>query len=185
MGDLRSRHTKSSFRPGRGSGRLTEWAAVTSGAAFTVPGVSVILFASFSQATLAALGNLTLVRIRGLIHWGTDLGASIGIEKPFGAFGIAVVKEAARAVGVSALPLPFTDASDDMWLAHQFLGATGGLVGGGEGGGGWVDQYIDMDSKAMRKIEDGDAIVMIFENGSIAAVGARVNFNGRFLFLTH
>jgi len=120
----------------------------------------------------------TLIRIRGRVEYLTDQSASD--ENPIGAIGISIVKDAARAAGVGSLPIPITDAGLDMWQYHQYLDSKFRLVSSAS------DGYVlhqEIDVKAMRKIEDGDAIVVMIEQAS--AVGALIGFSARFLFLLH
>ncbi len=157
---------------------MSEWASVTSGIPTAVPGNTAIVFASFSLVALELVVPSTLVRVRGQITWISDAGAAG--ETPSGAFGIAVVREPARVAGVASLPTPITDAAKDDWLCWEPLEAKFDIAGDP----GMFDRKI-IDCKAMRKINDGDAIVLMVENASAAAQGAKFNFNGRFLFLLH
>ena len=85
-------------------------------------------------------------------------------EWPFGAMGAMVVQEEARAVGITALSGPISEEQDDAWFLYQsfatpikFSDATGTRN---------ISQTWNFDSKAQRKVEDGQAIVFMVENGS-------------------
>ncbi len=117
----------------------------------------------------------TIIRTVGLLTIAADLNF-ITNQIYSGAVGIQVVGDDARGAGVAAMASPFADASDDAWLYHQFFAATiddradSDLV---------VSQSMVIDSKAQRKVVDGQAIVMLGEGGSEAdgfdiAVGLRI-----------
>ena len=101
------------------------------------------------------------------------------MEFQSGALGLAVVSDEAVAVGVTAVPTPVTEIASDLWYAHQVYFAdavslTDLTVGGGR---------YRIDSKAMRKVEDGQDIAIVAENA--AAFGQIISFAGRFLIKTH
>ena len=175
MGVPRSQLTRGSFRPARAR-RLTEWLAFTSNANLAVAATSSALFLSFSQVNLAGLVPFTIVRIRGRVFWSNDQAA--GNENSIGAYGIAIVKEPARAIGITAIPTPIDESSDDAWLHHGFMQAqTFASLNAMQ------VQNEEFDSKAMRKVEDGDAIVLVVENSS--TVGAVFNVQARILVMLH
>ena len=175
MGVPRSRLTRGSFQP-RKAKRLTEWLAFTSNAPIVVPATTSLLFLSFSQVNLSEIVPFTIVRIHGRIVWGSD--QEVANEQPIGAVGIAIVKEPARAIGITAIPTPIDEASDDAWLMHRFLESRVTAAS--------TDDRIlniEFDSKAMRRLEDGDSIVLTVENSS--TVGAFFNIQARILAMLH
>ncbi len=177
MGVPRSRLTRSSFQPARAK-RLSEWVAFTSSGPSDIAGGAKLVFASFTQAALSGLVPATIIRVRGYLTAKSDQTAAG--ENWTGAMGIAIVKENARAVGITALPGPVTDAAADMWFYHQFFqGRFSSSTGQGDG----FFFGVDVDSKAMRKVEDGDAMVVMAEVGS--GVGLSVDAQMRILFLLH
>ena len=120
----------------------------------------------------------TLVRTRGYFWIGSDQNA--GGEVQTGAVGIAKVNGTAAALGITALPDPVTDSAWDGWWFHQYfgqkfqLGTNVGFIEPGAGG-----SYV-IDSKAMRKFEDNDAIVIVAANGS-ASFGINIQLARRML----
>ena len=104
---------------------------------------------------------------------------SAGNESPTGAFGMAVVKEPARAIGITAIPTPIDESSDDSWFLHQFVHARYHVDVDGN-----TELFFDVeiDNKAMRRLEDGDAVVAVWENGP---VGVLVNMQARLLIMLH
>ena len=108
---------------------------------------------------------------------------AVADETFFGAVGLAVVREAARAVGVTALPGPIFDSAADLWQMHQFyMGRFEFVTASG------IAQrslyQVDLDSKAQRKIVDGDALVLMLESPG-AGEGSQVAVSLRLLFKLH
>lgn len=142
------------------SRRLTEWTA-------TVPEATYILLAASTailDSTFITGDPETLVRVVGnLSVQSNQVAASL---EPFGAVGIAVVSDQAVAIGVTAIPTPYTDAESDLWLLHRFWAAPIATSGSGLTRAA-VD--IDLSSKAMRKVSPDETLVLVMENGSSAA----------------
>jgi len=79
-----------------------------------------------------------------------------------GAAGCCIVRESARAAGLASMPQPFIDASDDVWLWHQFFA---GIIDDRADSDILTSMQIPIDSRAQRKVADGDAIVFLIEGG--------------------
>jgi len=95
-------------------------------------------------------------------------------EPQFVSYGSCVVSEQAHAIGITAVPTPITDSGSDLWftydsLANMFLQASAvGISGQG-------NSVIQYDSKAMRKVEDGEQLITVAEvAASTVSEGARV-----------
>jgi len=58
-----------------------------------------------------------------------------------------------------------TDVEDDAWLWYQSFHGAGSSLGGGAGPGG-ITQVIEIDSKAMRRIETGYTLAFVVANSS-------------------
>ena len=95
---------------------------------------------------------------------------------------MAVVTDQAAAIGVTAVPTPITDQASDNWFlwepwAQGFVVATNiGIQSQG------FTRY-DFDSKAMRKVDDGDTAVVVMQNN--AAVGLEFLMMFRMLLKLH
>ena len=115
-----------------------------------------------------------------MIAVASDIDAATELQ--FGAFGIAIVSDAARAAGIASLPTPITEANTDFWQTWQpFLRKL--VVKTAVGiEPNFMFQY-DIDSKAMRKIKPGDAIVLVVENS--ASTGIEFAAHLRLLFKYH
>ena len=163
----------------RGRGRVprrgTSWTGFQTGTAFqALAGSTIVLDALFTPL----LPEQTIVRIRGILAVKSDQEAAD--EDIHGAFGIALVEEPAASAGVTAVPSPVTDISNEAWILWQpfvssfvFTSAAGFESPAGR-------EYV-LDSKAMRKISDTQRLVMLLENTS--ATGMEYWYVLRFLSL--
>jgi len=136
-----------------------------------------VLLTSLNVGALA-LRPFTVVRTRGALLVGSDQTAAGEVQRA--AFGAAVVSDQASAIGITAIPTPITDDASDLWFVYQpllglFRLATAiGIVQN--------NFQQDIDSKAMRKVEDGMDIVTVIEN---TGNGADVVSYHRFLIKLH
>ena len=159
--------------PARTQKRLTSWFQFApTDVTMTASGGTVIF--SLNAAALA-LRPFTVVRTRFEIQVGSDQAAAI--EKQVVGVGIAVVSDQAAAIGVTAVPTPITDIGSDLWFMHQ-------LVYGDESS--LTDRTrsstrVSVDSKAMRKVDIGQDLVVVAEistaagdSGAIVIVGGRM-----------
>ena len=133
------------------------------------------------NAVELALRPFTVVRTRGNLHLISDQVSASELQSV--AFGIAVVSEQAAAIGVTAVPTPETDRSSDLWFVYE--GMTNfydfRTAAGFDSQGGLSRDY---DSKAMRKVQDGEDIVVVIETSSIS-LGASFLVSGRMLVKLH
>ena len=109
-----------------------------------------------------------------------------GATESYGAsFGEAVVSDQAVAIGITAVPTPTTDSSSDLWYLYEFLigrFAFGTGVAFSDVG----DERI-LDSKAMRKVEDGQDLVSVVEGpgAGLASTGSIISGFNRTLIKLH
>ncbi len=145
---------------GRSVRRATEW--VPSGivtARTALAAGSVLLHQTFAFSAPA-----TIVRVRGSLWVGSD--QSTATESPFGAIGLAVVTDQAVAIGVTAIPAPIADADSQQFLLWAPFLAD---VRAGADNTSWnagTFTHTPMESKAMRKVDKGTAVVVVIENSS-------------------
>ncbi len=160
----------SSFRR-QGPKRATQWLASADVTAVTaLSGAASILDQSFTGAQFEALGGpVTIVRVRGELYIQSDQVAAA--ERPFGAMGFAVVSEQARAAGIASLPSPITDEASDLFFVMQYWEAAS-WVGNAASPATVMKRFV-YDSKAMRKVPDGAALVVTMENAALAGIGAQ------------
>ncbi len=112
------------------------------------------------------LGPATIVRTRGTLWVSVDQIAAT--EEPFGAIGFSVVKNAAAVAGVASVPTPITEESDDSFFLWQAFCASIRLSSAVGITFPSFERY-DLDSKAQRKIQQGDTIVATLENANATA----------------
>ncbi len=141
----------------------------------TVPGGTVAL--SLNAAALL-LRPFTIVRTHMQIALRSDQSAAI--ETQVAAIGIAVVSDEAVAVGVTAVPTPVTEAGSDLWMLHQFIYADESQLTDRTRSG----QFMSLDSKAMRKVIDGQDLVTVTEMSSVGG-GVVMVIGGRTLIKLH
>ena len=145
----------------RGARKITNrsWAVSAPASGATVAAATKVLIGGF---TLSNAGiDETVLRVVGSIAVRSDQFAAS--EDQFGAFGMIVVSDVARTTGITAIPSPITDGSDDGWFVYQgfsqrtnFLDATGNNTN-------YMVSY-DFDSKAKRIIQDGFGVALVVEN---------------------
>ncbi len=167
----------------QGPRRATTWGSSVDKTAVTnLAAATTVLHESFSDATLATVVPATIVRTVGSFWCKSD---QVAAERtPIGALGMAVVSEQARVAGVASVPSPTADSDSDLFF--QFLHWTCGFnfvtAAGVLGTEEWA--RFDFDSRAMRKVVDGDAIVMVVSNSATAG-GIDFVLQFRMLFKLH
>ena len=147
-----------------GPKRRTTW----EGAAFDANIANGVSFVStvVSEAILENVPNPTVVRIRGRVHIvGTAIGAAFARTQV--AMGIYVADSKAITAGITALELPFTGiGSDWMWWDTAILESNTSVSPPSvDNLGSHFD--IEIDNKAMRKIQPNQALVFVAENNAL------------------
>jgi len=161
--------------------RATTWFFVTATDTNLATGSTAVLLGSLNAAGLA-LRPFTVVRTRGAFHVISD---QISAGETYGAsLGYSVVSDQAQAIGVTAVPTPATDQGSDMFFVYEsVLGRFIFITGVGfETAGPSDTRYYD--SKAMRKVEVGQDIVITTESEAFGS-GAQVKHIARFLVKLH
>ena len=105
----------------------------------------------------------TILRVRARISVQSD--QVIAQEFQIGAFGMILVTDTALGIGLSAIPGPADDGGDDGWFVHQ------AIVQQSFSASQPNPVVYDIDSKAMRKTEDGYSIAIMVENSALAGAG--------------
>jgi len=131
------------------------------------------------NAGALALRPFTIVRTR--IKWLAESDQSAASESFVGNYGEAVVSDQAVAIGVTAIPTPATDLGSDLWYLIDQWPGTFSLVG--------TSIFADLtpktiDSRAMRKVEEGQDVVGVVEAG-IGGNGTSIQVVGRQLIKLH
>ena len=162
---MANRRFNRGFNRTRGPRRQTEWLSLSAPTAFTGLGASSKIQYS-TGLTAAEITKLpfTIVRTIGFawiqVQVETDAVAS-------GAFGAAVVSQRATTVGITALPDPVTESEADFWFLFEPW--TAGLRAIAAAGGNDMPYMMRFESKAQRKIEEGEDIAFIMANASSSA----------------
>ena len=139
--------------------RLTSWFQfIPTDTNFTGATGGTVLFTL--NAAALALRPFTIVRTRFALLFRSDTEAAS--EAAAGAFGMAVVSDQATAIGVTAVPTPITDMASDFWFVHQIMYNQSSLQATGITE---TASQIEIDSKAMRKVDIGQDLVIVAEAG--------------------
>ena len=114
--------------------------------------------------------GLTVVRLRGeFLIFLTSVGSNVdGLS---GAVGIGIVTAEAIAAGVAAVPTPFSDDDDELWMWHSYFNCVGASTSSPSQQPA-ATVRLQIDSKAMRKFPAGMvmfAACEVVETGVIAA----------------
>ncbi len=160
--------------------RESLWVALIGTSTALAP-VTPVLFTGYS-ASILALRPFTVVRTRGVMSVLSD--QSSATESFHAAMGMAIVSDEALAVGVTAVPTPISSQDSDLFFVYEAL--IGRLQNasnvGFDGAGG---QFKTFDSKAMRKVEDGQDIAVSIESDTSPFLGCIVLKAGRQLIKLH
>ena len=100
----------------------------------------------------------TILRVVGVLSVASDQAAAA--EQQAGAWGMILVTDAALAIGITVIPGPISDSSDDGWFVYQPFWQTTGLLGPGISS----IQY-PFDSRAKRVVNEGTSMAIVAENG--------------------
>ena len=166
----------------RGSRRQTSWLDVVP-TSTTVSGAGGTLLVSLTTAEKAKR-PFTIIRTHLVAQLVSDQG--IATEQYGGAIGFAVVSDQAEAIGITALPKPVADNDSNLWFVHQWMmgffdfgTAASFIEQTGQG-----QNYV-IDSKAMRKVEDGQDVVLVHELSTVLGDGQIIRVAGRLLIKEH
>ena len=159
----------------RGNRAPTQWTGfLTSAYAALAANSSVILG---SVSVIVGQPAQTIRRIRGVLSIASD--QSTADEQQIGALGCAVVTDAAIAVGITAMPDPFTDIDQDVWMLYEPFAQKFEFITG-VGFESNIATSYSIDNKAMRRVEDGQSLAFILSNAH-ATHGLLYSVNFRIL----
>ncbi len=155
--------------------RETNWFFGTY-ATTTIAASTAVIITSLNAVALA-LRPFTVVRSRGMLMLESDQTAAA--ERSRVQYGAAVVSDQSVAIGVTAVPTPVTDDGSDLWYIFETIAHSlqPGLTSGP------IYTEVQFDSKAMRKVEEGQDIITVAEQG--AAVGCILTNYVRTLIKLH
>ncbi len=130
-----------------------------------------VLVGSLNAAALA-LRPFTIVRTRGTLFMQSD--QQIASEDQDVAFGQAVVSDQAVAIGITAIPTPSTDDGSDLWFVYERL--FNSLVFATAAAFDRIGVERVVDSRAQRKVQDGEDMIIVAETSSISSGAALFNY---------
>ncbi len=168
------------FTRGRGrlgSPRITSWVGVTETITSLGGGGSIAALIGSMNASLLATRPFTIIRVRGFFGIRSDQVAAS--ESYDAAMGYSIVTDQASAIGVTAVPTPFTDQPSDMFFVYEAL--MGRFQD--QTAAGFHDNaltWMHYDSKAMRKVNDDQDLALTVESSTLS-VGTIVHHTARML----
>jgi len=134
------------------------------------------LFTTLNAAGLA-LRPFTIIRTHMEFLLSSD--QAIASEIQVAAWGACVVSDQAVAAGVGSVPTPDTDAGSDFWFAHKWMMNKHEFRTGV--GAGRIGTSFSLDSKAMRKVDEGEDIITVGEVDTSTSSGVSLIAAGRML----
>ena len=128
-----------------------------------------------------ALRPFTIVRTIG--YWQLRSDQTGAAENYDGALGFSVVSDQAIAIGVTAVPTPYTDIGSDLFFLHQIMASRFEFVSGVgfESAAGLMGTF---ESRAMRKVNEDSDVCFAAEVSGVS-LGASFFMAGRMLVKLH
>ncbi len=173
-------HRGRTFRGRSGTRRESLWIGVPAVDVTLAAAGSALLIGTLNAAALA-LRPFTIVRVRGF--WHVRLDQTAALEDWGASLGYSVVSDQAAAVGVTAVPLPEDDLGSDMFFVHEFNYGTFGFISGV--GAQEIGVGRSYDSKAMRKLDDGQDLAITVQVPAAGPQSATILHAARILVKLH
>ncbi len=159
--------------------RETMWFSIPYVASSIGAASTAVLTGTFNAAALA-LRPFTIVRVRGHMFVRSD---QIAATETWGcSMGYAIVSDQAAAIGVTAVPTPETDRDSDLFFLYESV--LGRISVASAAGFREVGFGKDFDSKAMRRVEQGQDLAVTVETPSVVSSGV-ITEGGRMLVKLH
>ncbi len=147
------------------SGRKTFWFSGTEVRTTLASASSVAIQTSLNAGALA-LRPFTIVRTRGYIAVRSDQSAAA--EDQNWGYGQIVVSDEAVGVGVSAVPTPDAQSGSSWIVYERGAGRFLFISGIGVDPRQMIDGTYRFDSKAMRKVEEGQDLISVVEASALS-----------------
>jgi len=112
------------------------------------------------NSVIATEDGLTIVRVRGELLATIDVNAAT--DEGILAVGLVVASQEASSVGAAAYPDPLSDMDREDWLWHKLIPFVGQFGAAQSATLGTQVTRVEIDSRAMRKLNEGDAVSMVF-----------------------
>jgi len=153
------RRTRQSFPSRRRPNR--SWAGFANTGLITVGVSTKVLITSFSLSN-PNIDETLLRHVGRLLVQSDQLAAS---ELNIGAMGGIIVTDLAIAAGAASIPGPVTDRADDGWYLYVPI-VQNIRVADATGFSNGTAGVYDFDSKAKRKLQEGQQLAIMVENAS-------------------
>ena len=165
----------------RSQKRQAAWADIALFSRLNALGTAASLGSAFTAVGITE--RLTVARIRGTVSAHLDVGAALDAYTL--GCGIIIVKDEAVAAGIASMPGPLLGL-EQSWIWHHIFSLGPAATGTTDGAQILLNQTIELDTKAMRKMQDGDTLAFVWEgsqdNGTPTCDGL---MNARFMVLLH
>jgi len=159
--------------------RETVWLTIPYQAT-SIGAASTAVLAGTLNAAGLALRPFTIVRVRGFFHVRSDQNAA---EETWGmSMGYSVVSDQASAIGVTAVPTPEADRDSDLFFVYESVVGWQGISSGTSAGELGIGK--EFDSKAMRKVEQGQDVAIAVETPAVVSAGV-ITESARMLIKLH
>jgi len=165
------------FRRGGHAVRQSAWLTINFPQAAVEANTTGVLLGVLNAAALA-LRPFTIVRTRVVYHVESDQDAAS--QQYRGAVGHVVVSEQASAAGIGSLPKPLINSDGDYHVYEPFASVFSFATAAGFEGSRGLE--LTVDSKAMRKVQDNEDLVIVAE---AASNGVLIQGLGRILVKLH
>ena len=142
----------------RGKRRQAAWSPVLINARLNALGAAASI--GSGQAAASFQERVTIARIRGTCSATLDVGAALDAFEL--AVGLIVVKDEAFAAGAASMPSPISDV-EQSWIWHHVFSLGPAVNATQDGGQILVNQVVQIDGKAMRKVQAGETMAFVFE----------------------
>ena len=166
-----ARRFQSRSRLPQGQRRKTEWiggVSVAFNESSLAAQTAVIISAIDTRTvTVGAQAPFTITRTLGYLN--VSPTAVTAAQFAHGAYGICVVNGEAFDAGVASIITPFSESFDDRWFQFMYWSSMTNFndVGGAGGTINAQGAQMNFDSRAQRKVNFGDVVVAVLENGAI------------------
>ncbi len=154
-------------------------------ATLTDGGTVAAITAIVSEAELENVPNPTLVRVRGQIFARLGSNAEAQSDSILLAHAMLLIDAKQLAVGITAVPLPLTNNSEEyLWFGSQYMANSAHGTPATIASSYTMDR-LNVDSKAMRKVSSDHVLVIVSEmdqQAGTAGADVQCSFNFRFLF---
>jgi len=164
-----------------GRTRETRWLSLPETRTTDAAANAATLILSLTAAELALL-PFTIVRT---VFFHCIRSDQTGASENFaGAVGAAVVSTEASAAGIASVPTPFSQLGSDLWFVHSILAGRFMFISGVGVEANSMHTRRDVDSRAARKVEEGQDVVFVTEADG-ASAGIVQYVAGRLLVKLH